>query len=181
MELDEIDAAAVPAVEVELTMSNLEHEELVNGHLSAKKCGQLLLFYLIENDLLNARFLWRRTPLDVKQQKDMSADLSAIWKVVLLLLKKDYVNFYSILKKEWSAEIKTYRRTCASKMVIDLENAALVIGIGEFIQYLSQPIIFLKRPNPLYTSMNQYTYQMIHFFDYIRPGSSNFASSDPDP
>uniref|UniRef100_A0A6M2CJC3 Putative cop9 signalosome subunit csn8 n=1 Tax=Rhipicephalus microplus TaxID=6941 RepID=A0A6M2CJC3_RHIMP len=51
--------------------ADLEQQELEanNGVASPQAYGQLLAIYLLQNDLPNAKFLWKRIPQEIKQSQ----------------------------------------------------------------------------------------------------------------
>jgi len=83
---------------------DLEKLELESGvsHCSIQTYSQLLGVYLLQNDLCNAKLLWKRIPTSLKQT---SQELGSIWDVGQKMWLRDYAGTYDGLKKEWSDEI----------------------------------------------------------------------------
>ncbi|XP_037579826.1 COP9 signalosome complex subunit 8-like [Dermacentor silvarum] len=85
--------------------ADLEQQELeaANGVASPQAYGQLLAIYLLQNDLPNAKFLWKRIPQEIKQSH---TELGNIWKVGQGLWFKDFPAIYNGLAQEWPDDIK---------------------------------------------------------------------------
>lgn len=84
---------------------DLEQQELeaADGIASPQVYGQLLAIYLLQNDLPNAKFLWKRIPQAIKQSH---LELGNIWKVGQGLWFKDFPAIYTGLAQEWPDYIK---------------------------------------------------------------------------
>jgi len=83
----------------------LEQQELTseNGVATLDVYKNLLLIYLMESDLTNAKFLWKRIPIELKTDNE----LIAIWQIGQSLWKKEFANVYCIINsQEWSDEYK---------------------------------------------------------------------------
>lgn len=78
----------------------LEQEELNHSNgapLDLYK--KLLMLYLMEFDLINAKFLWKRIPNSLKTDDE----LTAIWKIGQHLWKREFTEAYSIISSyQWS-------------------------------------------------------------------------------
>ncbi|XP_059175279.1 COP9 signalosome complex subunit 8-like [Physella acuta] len=121
----------------------LEKQELEFGGstLSPVVYCQLLAVYLLQNDLCNAKFLWKRIPLPVKQS---CAELSLIWVVAQKMWQKDYVGTYEALQKEWSEDVKSIMLAVEESM----RNRALrlvrlaysSINADEFATFVGMPV-----------------------------------------
>ncbi|KAH9489601.1 COP9 signalosome complex subunit 8 [Bulinus truncatus] len=98
-------AAAVTTMDYAQLGTDLEKQELEYGASPASPVlySQLLAIYLLQNDLCNAKFLWKRIPLSIKQ---MSPELGTIWQVAQKMWSKDYAATYEALQKEWSEDVK---------------------------------------------------------------------------
>nr|XP_037290070.1 COP9 signalosome complex subunit 8-like isoform X3 [Rhipicephalus microplus] len=85
--------------------ADLEQQELEanNGVASPQAYGQLLAIYLLQNDLPNAKFLWKRIPQEIKQSH---TELGNIWKVGQCLWFKDFPAIYDVLSQEWPDHVK---------------------------------------------------------------------------
>jgi len=63
-----------------------------------------LLAYLIENDLNNARFLWKRIPGDIKKSYPI---ISAVWKIGQHMWQREYVDTYkTIASTQWDSVLQ---------------------------------------------------------------------------
>eukprot|EP01103_Thecamoeba_quadrilineata_P008209 TRINITY_DN17976_c0_g1_i1.p1 TRINITY_DN17976_c0_g1~~TRINITY_DN17976_c0_g1_i1.p1 ORF type:complete len:206 (-),score=28.15 TRINITY_DN17976_c0_g1_i1:109-693(-) len=62
--------------------------------------GVHLIVYLIQNNSINARFLWKRIPNEVKQSEP---ELAAIWKIGTHMWTRNYSEVYkSFVRYQWS-------------------------------------------------------------------------------
>ncbi|KAL3217522.1 hypothetical protein MRX96_032160 [Rhipicephalus microplus] len=121
--------------------ADLEQQELeaTNGIASPQAYGQLLAIYLLQNDLPNAKFLWKRIPQEIKQSH---TELGNIWKVGQGLWFKDFPAVYNVLSQEWPDHVKpimqelgerTRRRAlilvAKAYSSISLDDASCFLGI----------------------------------------------------
>ncbi|XP_047142435.1 COP9 signalosome complex subunit 8 isoform X1 [Hydra vulgaris] len=127
----------------EETLASLEHQELTsfNGIASIEVYSQLLTFYLLENDIINAKFLWKRIPAPLKDNEE----LKNIWVIGKYLWKKDLVNIYSAISSyEWSTLISPLMKKLCEKLresslkliskvytVIKVESLCAMLGAQE--------------------------------------------------
>ncbi|XP_074640988.1 COP9 signalosome complex subunit 8-like [Tubulanus polymorphus] len=83
----------------------LETQELESpgGIATPQTYGQLLAVYLLQNDLPNAKFLWKRIPVTIKST---DAELTQIWAVGQKMWHRDFPGIYQCLNKEWSENMK---------------------------------------------------------------------------
>lgn len=85
----------------------LEVQELESPHgrASPQVYGQLLAIYLLFNDLISAKFLWKRIPAEIKQDNE---ELSIIWHVGRSMWKKDYPEIYGVIRScpSWPNHLK---------------------------------------------------------------------------
>ncbi|XP_044729676.1 COP9 signalosome complex subunit 8 [Chrysoperla carnea] len=87
---------------------DLEKQELEawvqNNVPSVQVYAQLLAVYLYQNDLCNAKYLWKRIPQNVK---NTHSELLQIWSVGQHMWKRDYQSTYSTLSTTtWPEYIK---------------------------------------------------------------------------
>jgi len=84
-------------------VGHYEHQELsmlATDALRPENYTELLASYLVQNDLCNAKFLWKRIPAEMKT----SEELAAIWRVGQKLWLKDMPGFYAEVRSfPWSA------------------------------------------------------------------------------
>ncbi|CAH1249842.1 COPS8 [Branchiostoma lanceolatum] len=86
--------------------ASLERQELESpgGVATPTVYCQLLAVYLLQKDLNNAKYLWKRIPLAIK---NANAELVAIWAVGKKMWQRDFPAIYTSLSAyQWSAEIK---------------------------------------------------------------------------
>jgi len=95
---------ATSEIDLEELQDVLEQQELLsnNTQTPAEVYAQLLVTYLIQNDLVNSKFLWQRIPTNIKTDKE----LENIWKIGKLLWKREFNSFFnSITNETWSSVI----------------------------------------------------------------------------
>ncbi|CAH2012825.1 unnamed protein product [Acanthoscelides obtectus] len=81
---------------------DLEKQELEapNGVATPQLYEQLLAIYLYQNDLCNAKYLWKRIPESVKTS---APELKNIWAVGQCMWRRDFPGIYKALNKvTWS-------------------------------------------------------------------------------
>lgn len=64
--------------------------------------SQLLAIYLLQNDLCNAKYLWKRIPQSVKSSH---AEINNIWQVGQKMWQRDFPGIYEALNKQWSSDV----------------------------------------------------------------------------
>ncbi|GIY06472.1 COP9 signalosome complex subunit 8 [Caerostris darwini] len=84
--------------------ADLEKQELEapDGIASPQVYGQLLAIYLLQNDLPNAKFLWKRIPESIR---DENSELGKLWTVGQKLWQCDS-DVYVALSEEWPEHLK---------------------------------------------------------------------------
>ncbi|CAD7078854.1 unnamed protein product [Hermetia illucens] len=92
------------AEKVQQLIQLLEKQELEaeNGIVSPQLYLELFAAYLYQNDLCNARFLWKRIPQNVKSG---NAELTRIHNVYLALWNNNSPEFFKAIEYEWSSNI----------------------------------------------------------------------------
>ncbi|XP_050670237.1 COP9 signalosome complex subunit 8 [Leptidea sinapis] len=103
----------------------LEKQELEapNGVAPAATYAQLLAIYLYQNDLCNAKFLWKRIPQNITSS---NPEISAIWAVGQKLWKKDLPRMYQALAAyHWVEPVATIMRALEERA---RERALNLIG-----------------------------------------------------
>ncbi|XP_031572054.1 COP9 signalosome complex subunit 8-like [Actinia tenebrosa] len=127
---------AVHIENVEELCSNLEELEL-DGSANAEVYTQLLAIYLLQCDICNAKFLWKRIPEDVKAS---CPELSKLWTLGCHMWKRDYLNIYSSLQQDWSPLIQTYMVSLKEKLQEKafnlIANAYTYIKVDDFVVYM---------------------------------------------
>ncbi|XP_001605512.1 COP9 signalosome complex subunit 8 [Nasonia vitripennis] len=86
---------------LEKTLSDLEKMELETseGVIPAQMYSQMLAIYLYQNELCNAKYLWKRIPMIVKEN---STDLKNIWTVAQKMWLRDWPAVYAALDCSWN-------------------------------------------------------------------------------
>ncbi|KAH6948449.1 hypothetical protein HPB50_024516 [Hyalomma asiaticum] len=107
--------------------ADLEQQELeaANGIASPQAYGQLLAIYLLQNDLPNAKFLWKRIPQEIKQSH---TELGHIWKVGQGLWFKDFPAIYNGLAQEWPDHIKPIMQELGGKFKRTRRRALVLVA-----------------------------------------------------
>ncbi|XP_065226541.1 COP9 signalosome complex subunit 8 [Planococcus citri] len=101
----------------------LERQEIINaGALSNTEYAKLLAIYLYKNDLISAKFLWKRIPLATKSAL---TELEFIWRVGKAMRKRDYPEVYTALRFSWSAEIMPIMQMVEEEI---RKNTVILIG-----------------------------------------------------
>ncbi|XP_076765328.1 COP9 signalosome subunit 8 [Xylocopa sonorina] len=90
--------------EVNKFLHELEKAELESpgGVAPAQTYAQLLAVYLYQNDLCNAKYLWKRIPADLKSG---SAELGQIWVVGQRMWQRDWPAVHVALNADWSEDV----------------------------------------------------------------------------
>ncbi|XP_037297646.1 COP9 signalosome complex subunit 8 [Manduca sexta] len=95
---------------------DLEKQELEapNGIASPSTYAQLLAIYLYQNDLCNAKFLWKRIPQNITSS---NPEITAIWSVGQKLWKKDLPGTYQTLAAyNWTEPVANIIRALEEKV-----------------------------------------------------------------
>lgn len=96
--------------------------------------SRLLMVYLIKNNLISAKFLWKRIPINVKQSYP---ELGKIWQIGQCLWKKQYEQAYLIVSNgEWSSLISPLMTKLSEsqqqRMVNLIQRAYATISLTKF-------------------------------------------------
>jgi len=109
-----------------------------------------LLTYLIVDDLVSARFLWKRIPQEIKKT---DAELYAAWGIGQRLWTQDYAATYVAFRSHWSplnatlAEIleekfreRTFAVISKAYSIVSEKSLALYLGLSvdEAVRYVSK-------------------------------------------
>ncbi|XP_067002457.1 COP9 signalosome complex subunit 8 [Anabrus simplex] len=83
---------------------DLEKQELdaPGGIPPSHVYAQLLAIYLFQNDLCNAKYLWRRIP---QNMKNSHPELGTVWKVGQKMWQRDFPGVYGALNADWSENV----------------------------------------------------------------------------
>lgn len=111
------------------------------GVATAQVYGQLLCVYLLQNDVCNAKFLWKRIPPAIKSA---NSELALIWAVGQKMWLRDYPGTYEALKKDWS---EPYKPIMAAVLDSTRERAFNLvaqafssINADDFAAYIGLPV-----------------------------------------
>ena len=117
-----------------------EQQELLstNGVISPDAYKQLLIIYLIDNDVVNAKFLWKRIPATIKAD---NTELQALWKIGQYLWKRDFANVYASAQvEEWSnlvqpliGKLCTNLRKRMVRLVVQAYSVIRVADLGKLL------------------------------------------------
>ncbi|CAH2104561.1 unnamed protein product [Euphydryas editha] len=105
--------------------AELEKQELEapNGVASISTYAQLLAIYLYQNDLCNAKFLWKRIPQNITSS---NPEIMAIWAVGQKLWKKDLAaTYHALAAYTWTEPVANIIRALEEKV---RERAFNLIG-----------------------------------------------------
>ena len=69
---------------------------------SARVYGSLLAVYLLQNDLVNAKFLWKRLSRECQQDPTVSQ----LWEAGKCLWKKDMCSAHAVLSQNWPPHVQ---------------------------------------------------------------------------
>uniref|UniRef100_A0A1B6CHB9 CSN8/PSMD8/EIF3K domain-containing protein n=1 Tax=Clastoptera arizonana TaxID=38151 RepID=A0A1B6CHB9_9HEMI len=121
--------------------SDLEKEELEasGGVASSQTYAKLLAVYLYQNDLCNAKFLWKRIPLSIKTT---NVEVGQIWEVGKAMWQRDFPAVYSaIAAVQWSegvapimkvlreaVHVRATQLVCRAYGSLSITNAAGMLG-----------------------------------------------------
>ena len=112
----------------------LERQEMESGgDCSPQVYAQLLALYVYQEDLSNATLLWKRIPIEVRNE---SNDLNDIWSIGRCLIQSKYEDVYSLIReKNWPnylSQIMLFLSTkIKSKMINLISTSYSWISIDE--------------------------------------------------
>ncbi|XP_041476605.1 COP9 signalosome complex subunit 8-like [Lytechinus variegatus] len=113
--------------------------EAPGGVATSELYKKLLALYLLQNDLNNAKFLWKRIPASVKTG---DPELGFIWDIGQNMWQRDFSSskLYSALNREWSDGIKEIVSALSDSVKQRLfqlvGNAYTSIEADQFASYL---------------------------------------------
>ncbi|EAT40448.1 AAEL007821-PA [Aedes aegypti] len=99
----------------------LERQELEapNGIVSVQLYSELFAAYLYQNDLSNARYLWKRIPPSVKTGH---SELEQMYKVFQCQWNNDTAGFYKAINYDWSKHVSELMFELKEKMQQETVN-----------------------------------------------------------
>ncbi|XP_020317297.1 COP9 signalosome complex subunit 8 [Oncorhynchus tshawytscha] len=98
-------AAVIMGENYDKLLEQCETQELEapGGIATPQVYAQLLVLYLLHNDMNNARYLWKRIPQAIKSA---NLELTAVWAVGQRIWQRDFPGIYSaIAAHQWSENI----------------------------------------------------------------------------
>ncbi|XP_014019352.1 COP9 signalosome complex subunit 8 isoform X1 [Salmo salar] len=98
-------AAVIMGENYDKLLEQCETQELEapGGIATPQVYAQLLVLYLLHNDMNNARYLWKRIPQAIKSA---NPELTALWAVGQRIWQRDFPGIYSaIAAHQWSENI----------------------------------------------------------------------------
>lgn len=134
---------AIDLANAPILIESLERQEFEAsvGVPSAEVYTKLLALYLLQHDLCNAKFLWKRTPQSIKLSHP---EIGHVWEVGKHLWNGNYPSIYSNLRRTWSDDISYIMKalqdevqkraiSLISKAYSSLPNSALseFLGVSE--------------------------------------------------
>ncbi|CAK8683999.1 COP9 signalosome complex subunit 8-like [Clavelina lepadiformis] len=115
----------------------IENQELDSpqGKLTAEVYREFLALYLLNKDVINAKFLWQRIPFDIKNG---DAELQAVWTVGKSAWKHDYAGVHAgVNAYEWSGTVKRIMH----QYKVDVQEHCLNLVAGGYtsikLQYMA--------------------------------------------
>ncbi|XP_077997703.1 COP9 signalosome complex subunit 8-like [Glandiceps talaboti] len=102
--------------------------------------SQLLGLYLLQNDMTNAKFLWKRIPQALKVS---NPELNNIWMVGQKMWLREFPGVYQSLNQDWSESVKPIMQALLENIRTRsfqlIAKAYSSIGLDEFIMFLGMP------------------------------------------
>lgn len=89
----------------------------VGVSVSPQVYTQLLAIYLFQNDLCNAKYLWKRIPASVKTSHP---ELQNVWKVGQRMWQRDFPGTYVALNEQWSNDVAEIMQKILGKFHLKL-------------------------------------------------------------
>ncbi|KAK7872097.1 hypothetical protein R5R35_005177 [Gryllus longicercus] len=121
---------------------DLEKQELdaPGGIPPSQVYAQLLAIYLYQNDLCNAKYLWKRIPQNVKSSH---SELNSIWKVGQKMWLRDFPGVYAALNTEWSENVsqimQALQESVRKRAIHLVAQAYSSIKLDDLTQFLGLP------------------------------------------
>ncbi|XP_033182812.1 COP9 signalosome subunit 8 [Bombus vancouverensis nearcticus] len=121
--------------EVDKFLQELEKAELEapGGVASPQTYAQLLAVYLYQNDLCNAKYLWKRIPADLKSG---NRELGQIWVVGQRMWQRDWPAVHVALNAEWSEDVSdimaALKDNVRERAIILISRAYSSLGLTVF-------------------------------------------------
>ncbi|XP_069839242.1 COP9 signalosome complex subunit 8 [Dendropsophus ebraccatus] len=125
-------------------LKQCEEQELEapGGVATPQVYSQLLVLYLLHNDMNNARYLWKRIPPSVRSS---SPELGWIWEVGQRIWQRDFPGIYSsIAAHQWSENIQpimeAVRDTTRRRAFCLVSQAYTSISADDLAAFVGLPV-----------------------------------------
>lgn len=122
----------------------LENQELEapGGIATPQVYAQLLALYLLQNDMNNARYLWKRIPSAIKSA---NLELGGIWSVGQRIWQRDFPQIYAaVCAQQWSETIQpimeSLRDTTRRRAFGLVAQAYTSISADDFAAFVGLPV-----------------------------------------
>ncbi|XP_050975570.1 COP9 signalosome complex subunit 8 isoform X2 [Labeo rohita] len=100
--------------------------EAPGGIATPQVYSQLLVLYLLHNDMNNARYLWKRIPQAIKAA---NPELAAIWAVGQRIWQRDFPGIYTaIAAYQWSENILPVMEALRATINMDIQRTSSLLG-----------------------------------------------------
>ncbi|XP_048050006.1 COP9 signalosome complex subunit 8 isoform X2 [Megalobrama amblycephala] len=100
--------------------------EAPGGIATPQVYSQLLVLYLMHNDMNNARYLWKRIPQAIKTA---NPELAAIWAVGQRIWQRDFPGIYTaIAAYQWSESILPVMEALRATTDMEIQRTASLLG-----------------------------------------------------
>ncbi|KAF7214501.1 COP9 signalosome complex subunit 8 isoform X1 [Nothobranchius furzeri] len=172
-----------------LEQSEAQELEAPGGVATPQVYAQLLALYLLNNDMNNGRYLWKRIPQAIKSA---NPELAAIWAVGQHIWQRDFPGIYTaIAAHQWSENIlpvmealrestrqRAYSLVAQAYTSIAVEDFAAFVGysVDEAVKgVLSQGwqadpttrMVMPKKPDPPPVALVPNEQQLARLTDYV--------------
>ncbi|XP_038049084.1 COP9 signalosome complex subunit 8-like [Patiria miniata] len=131
------------ALDAEKLLVQCESQELEapGGVATPEVYCKLLALYLLNNDMNNAKFLWKRIPQPIKTA---NPEVGLVWAVGQNMWQRDFPATYAALKKEWSEAVKPIMEAITEnirqRMFHLISQGYTTIEAEEFAAYVGLPV-----------------------------------------
>jgi hypothetical protein len=101
-------------------INNLEEIELKDGDETREDVyKQLLIYYLLEEEPMKAKFLWKRIPSSLKPQEENSAsELARLWSLCKLFIQRQYSQAFELINRHNnSSELSFFKNGDLNKIL----------------------------------------------------------------
>ncbi|XP_022079252.1 COP9 signalosome complex subunit 8-like [Acanthaster planci] len=133
-------AAALDAEKLLVQCEAIELEA-PGGVATPEVYSKLLALYLLNNDMNNAKFLWKRIPQPIKTA---NPEVGLIWAVGQSMWQRNFPATYTSLGREWSEAVKPIMEAITEnirqRMFHLISQGYTSIEADEFAAYVGLPV-----------------------------------------